>query len=319
MIASAFPAGDSRLGIWPFVHDLYRNGVVFIPGKIWYADAKQGSDNRSGKSWQNAFQTLSKVFEKVKSSDVVFLRGKFREESLETPAGVFDVTLIGASNNPRHADDHTETTNLSGGASGCVIMPPASPTAATYLIRVQQQGWKFVNILFDCPVDAAAVQLFRNAAADDDERDASHAQFIDCRFSDGFIGIENNGGAGHVIVEGCRFYGMTGSGSAGIKCTSTSVAVPLRWVIRNNEFTGNTSHILSSFSSSIIRGNTFGVFSATLSVDIQNNGAQGSENVIWGNYLAGTYGATAYPPGTDNEWAGNFNGLTGGLTADDPV
>jgi hypothetical protein len=183
---------------------------------------------------------------------------------------------------------------------------------------VRGRGWKFVNILFDCPVDAAAVKLERNALSDVSEYDASHASFINCRFDSGLIGIENAGGCGFVTVEDCKFYRMSGSGSAAIKCTSTAVAVPLNWIIKDNVFSNNVAHILNSMSYSTLIGNIFARFTGSVSVDLYNtpSAGQGEYNVVTGNYLSGTYNATGYPAGSNNEWAGNQN--VAGVTTADP-
>ena len=296
-----------------------RNGVVVsgfpIRGTKRFVVAIDGvgSDTHDGLSWATAKRTMSDVFDDLSSNDEIYFVGNVREE-LSTPAGVFDVKIIGAGNSPRHADGHTGN----NGYSASTWKPPASPTAATALLNVRQQGWEFHNILFDCPVDAAAVKLLRDAGAGDLERDAGHAKFIACRFDSGKVGIENAGGAGFVLVKGCRFYRLTESGGAGIKCTSTSVAVPLNWQIIDNHFANNASHILSSMSYSLIKGNTFGRFTATLSVDIddQPSANQGEYNIITENYLTGTYNGTAYPAGSNNEWAGNQN--VAGVTTADP-
>lgn len=284
-------------------------------GRVFYVDGNQGNSS-SGRAPDKAFSTMTEAFNQLRSGDNIIFRGNIREE-LSTPAGVFDVTMIGGSNRPRHADQHT----TNGGYSAATWKPPASPTAATPLLIVRQQGWKFGNFLIDCPVDAAGIKLSRDAAAGDSERDAGHASFYGMRFESGLIGIENAGGAGFVHIKDSRFTRMSGSGAAGIKCTSTSVAVPLEWIIEDSHFHNNASHILSSMSYSTIRRNIFGRFTATLSIDIddQPSANQGEYNVITGNYLSGTYGATAYPPGSNNEWAGNFNSLSGGITAADPA
>lgn len=296
-----------------------------VKGREWFLnggsgaatdDGTGGADVNDGKSWATAKRTMSSVFASLASNDVIYVAGNVREE-LSTPAGIHDVTIIGVGNKPRHSDGHTGNS----GYSGSTWKPPASPTTATALLNIRQQGWRVQNILFDCPVDAAAIKLTRDAGAGDAERDASHAEILGCRFASGKVGIENAGGASFVRVAGNFFHLLTESGGAGIKCTSTAVAVPLSWIIEDNHFHNNASHILSSMSYSTIRRNIFGRFTATLSIDIddQPSANQGEYNVITQNYLSGTYGATAYPPGSNNEWAGNNNVLSGGLTAADPA
>lgn len=272
-------------------------------GKI-YLDTLGGNDGNDGVSWSKAVKTMSKALDLVTTNGTIYFVGDVREELVGSNLK-FDVTIVGAANKPHHAD--SPATGYNTGASAW--RPPASPTATTPLLKVRGRGWKFVNILFDCPVDAAAVYLERNALSGTSEYDASHASFYGCRFDSGKVGIENAGGASFVRVEDCEFYRLTESGGAGIKCTSTSVAVPLNWQILRNHFNNNASHILSSMSYSRIEGNIFGRFTATLSVDLddQPSANQGEYNVITGNYLSGTYGVTAYPAGSNNEWAGNEN------------
>lgn len=282
------------------------------PGNTYFVDTLYGSDANSGENWDASVATMSRALTLAQSYDTIVFKGDVREE-LTGSHEKFDITIIGAGNRARHAN--------TGYAGASVWRPPASPTATTPLLKVRAQGWRFVNILFDCPVDAAAIYLERNAVdgVANGEYDPSHAEFINCRFESGKVGIQNHGGAGFVRVESCRFYRLTESGGAGIKCTSTGTAVPLNWQIIDNSFMNNASHILSSMSYSEIRGNTFGRFTATLSIDIddQPSANQGEYNIITGNYLSGTYAATAYPPGSNNEWAGNQN--VAGITTSDPA
>lgn len=280
-------------------------------GVTWYVDTVNGADTNSGRNWDDAFATMDAAFDVVQSYDAILFAGDVREELVASPL-IFDVSIVGMGTRARHAN--------SGYDGASVWRPPASPTTATPLLKVRAQGWQFYNILFDCPVDAAAVYLERNAVdgVANGEYDASHASFYNCRFESGLVGIQNAGGCGFVEVENCRFYRLTETGGAGIKCTSTGTAVPLNWQIRNCHFANNYSHILSSMSYSEITNNVFGRFTATLSVDLYNqpSASQGEYNVITGNYLTGSYAATAYPAGSNNEWAGNQN--VAGVTTADP-
>lgn len=292
------------------------NGPVtgVIAGTHRYVDTVNGSNSYDGLSWDNAYLTMAQALSVVESYDVIHFVGDVREELTATNLA-FDVTIVGHGNNPRHPGWGTAP-------GSATWRPPASPTATTPLLKVRAQGWRFINILFDCPVDSAALYLERNALSGTSEYDASHAQVWGCRFESGKYGIQNAGGCGFVSVQGCRFYRLTESGGAGIICTSTAVAVPLNWQIGTevpNSFVHNASHILSSMSYSEIKNNTFGRFTATLSIDIddQPSANQGEYNIITGNYLSGAFGVTAYPAGSNNEWAGNQN--VAGVTTADPT
>ncbi len=262
--------------------------------------------------WANALDTMEEALELVQTGGKIYARGDIREE-LTGSNLKFDITIEGAGI-AHHPD--LPAAGYDGGAS--CWRPPASPTAATPLLKIRGRGWKIKNFLFDCPVDAAAILLERNAESGEDEYDASHAIFSGIRFDSGLIAIENAGGAGFVTVEHSKFYRLSGSGAAGIKCTSTSVAVPLNWDIHDNIFMNNVAHILSSMSYSTLKRNDFGRFTGSVSVDLYNSpsAGQGEYNIITDNYLSGTFNATAYPAGSNNEWAGNQN--VAGVTTADP-
>jgi hypothetical protein len=106
-------------------------------GRTYYVEGGAGavaSNSKNGLSWSQAFANMDQAFDVIDSGDTIVFRGNIREE-LTTPAGVFDVTIIGAGNRPRHADGHTGD----NGYSGAIWKPPASPTAATPLCIVQAQ------------------------------------------------------------------------------------------------------------------------------------------------------------------------------------
>lgn len=280
-------------------------------GETWCVDTTNGTDTNGGHNWDDAFSTMSAALSAANTYDTILFSGDVREELVGSHEK-FDITIVGMGTRARHAN--------TGYVGASVWRPPASPTTATPLLKVRAQGWRFENILFDCPVDAAAVYLERNAVdgVANGEYDASHASFYNCRFESGKVGIQNAGGCGFVEVENCRFYRLTETGGAGIKCTSTGTAVPLNWQIRDCHFANNYSHILSSMSYSEIVGNVFGRFTATLSVDLYNqpSAGQGEYNIITGNYLTGSYATTVYVAGSNNEWAGNQN--VAGITTADP-
>jgi hypothetical protein len=284
---------------------------ALTPGTTYVVDTTNGNDANGGHTWDDALATMGEALEHAQSYDTILVKGDVREELVGSPL-VFDLTIIGVGNRARHANIGYQ------GAS--VWRPPATPTTATPLLKVRAQGWRFMNLLFDCPVDAAGVSLERNAidGVAAGEYDASHASFVGCRFESGLVGIQNAGGCGFVEVDDCRFYRLSGSGAAGIKCTNTGTAVPLNWQVRNSHFAHNASHILSSMSYSEIINNIFGRFTATLAVDLYNqpSAGQGEYNILTGNYLSGTFNAATYPAGSNNEWAGNQN--VAGITTSDP-
>ena len=277
-------------------------------GNFWFVDGNRGQDSNVGTNRDEPFLTMAKAFTMLSSGDVIFFRGNIREQ-LSTPVGIFDVTIVGGANQPRHADAHTGN----NGYSSPTWKTPASPTAATPLLTVRQQGWRLVNILFDGPSDAAAVQLFRDGGAGDAERDASHAHIIGCKFVAAQNHIEFKGGLSQVVIENNIFFGATADSF--LETVGAGIGTSNYFRIIGNHFHDNETHIDIGLSSGSIIGNAFGKFTTT-GVDLRG----GSENVVSMNALFGTYSnAGGYWAGTDDEWGGNFNSLSGGVTAADPA
>ena len=229
------------------------------PGNRWYVSTFDGSDNNNGKSWTFPFATMSAALSAAQTSDTIYFRGDVREE-LTGSNLKFDITIVGVGSK-HHPDQPTSL--YDPGAS--MWRPPASPTTATPLLTVRGRGWNFVNVTFDCPVDAAAVVLSRNALSGASEYDASHASFLGCRFLSGKYGIEDAGGCYNVTVQGNQFLGMS---TTAIVNTSTAVANPLNWKILDNQFPsyvsiGNATHIDSPLNEAVIKGNVFGTVTST--------------------------------------------------------
>ena len=200
------------------------------PGQTYYVDAYDGNDSYNGKTWDRPFLTMERAFETLSSGDTISVVGKIREQ-LITPVQVFDVTIIGGGNRPRHADAEPDPT---GRHTTATWAPPDSPTAATPLVKVLQQGWRFQNLVFVGPTDAASVLLFRDGGSGNAERDASHAEFIGCRFASGATAIEQSGGAGHMGLYNCFITSMT---AAALKHTGgAGIGYPIRMEAIGNRF-----------------------------------------------------------------------------------
>lgn len=267
-----------------------------------FLDTKTGSDSNDGLSWDNALNTMGAALAKARTGNRIFFRGDVREE-LTGSNLKFDIKIIGVGG-LHHPDEPSSAYHP--GAS--MWRPPASPTATTPLLAVRGRGWEFHNIAFDCPVDAAAVQLNANASSGTDEYDASHAVFNNCLFTSGYRGIQDVGGVINVMVKNCIFRILSETGGGGIVNTSTSVRVPQYWRIENNFFAGNGQsggnelHIDTPLSGSLIANNYFGRVEGTAKyVDLTG----GDDNIVTGNYMAGAYDTSDYVAGTNDEWFGN--------------
>lgn len=290
----------------------YNNSGIQNKGRAWFVDTSYGG-NGDGRSPKTAFSTMDRAFDSVASGDIIYFVGKVTEQ-LVTPVQVFDVTVVGCGNRPRHAD----ATPTGGSWAASQWGPPASGgVAAQATVRVLQQGWRFCNILFTAiDANAACVELVRNAAAGNAERDASHAQIIGCRFAGAGIGIRA-GVAGtftenvfNVEVAGCKFNDMT---------TAMSGNFANGWHIHHNNFGPNTSQITMGVANFVIAYNQIGPFTAAgNSGGIDLNGGTGTNQVTW-NTLSGTYSiAGGYRVGgAGDNWYGNA--ASTGFTSADPA
>ncbi len=309
MTLSNFPSGLSSFGV-PVLPTWTLNPYT----NVYFVDGDYGADGYDGLSPDNPLRTMEAAFDRLVSGDTIFFRGNIREQ-LVTPVQIFDITIIGCGNRPRHAD----TTPAGGEYANSWRAPASGAVAGQANVRVLQQGWRFQNILFVTQGStAAAVEIVRNAGAGNAERDGSHASILGCRFAGAGVGIRS-GVAGsfteiafNVEVAYSKFNGMT-TAMSGINGNS--------WTIHHNEFQGNTSTITMALQNSFIYENIIGSFTAAAnSGGIDLNGG-GGLNIVTKNYLSGTYSAAGgyRVSNANDEWAGNFNTLAGGITVADPA
>lgn len=294
-----------------------------LRGTNWYVNPNDATadDDRSeadnGKSWTHPFETMAEAFTHVQSGDTIYFTGNIAEEVTASNL-LEDVTIVGVANRPRHADHARDaaTYDFSKGYGGATWREAASHTATTPLLTLRGQGWRLVNFLMVPPSDAAAIKLERNALSDVSEYDPSHLSLFGMRLVGGQSGIEDSGGCFNVHIDQCTFQDNTN----GIKTLDTAVAVPLQWVIENSHFIGNTNHLVVDASKWTIRGNTFGN-GATVYIKLNQNGSTSGKNMLYANAFAGTYSNVGGYTGSasSDEWGGNWNSISGGVTAADPA
>lgn len=274
--------------LWAAIRQSYDSGLLsgaglnITGGKVWYVSPQTGSVGASGDSWDRAAVTMSDISSKLLSGDVILLRGVLREQWI-APQDIFEVSIIGAANQPRQATDSGTPTG--GGASW---LSPTSPTATTPLLKLREQGWAIKNIQFAPVASSACIRLSGAETAAD--ADASHTIIENCYFSaggSGGIGIEDVGGRKGVNVVDCRFEGL----AKAITTISTGVRVPNFWQILRNIFRENTMDIACSLNYSLIKENVFmtaGSGSTNKVISTTFVTAQGGHNTILWNVLNNT-------------------------------
>lgn len=309
------PQLPSGASLWAGIRDFNsRGGFVnglnpSIVGRVWYVSGNTdaalgtvGNDGNSGLSPLTPFLTMARAFTFIDSFDVIVLMGVIREQ-LTCPVGPYDVTVIGAGNQPRQCTSGGVYTG--GGASW---LAPTSPTATTPLVRVIEQSWKFVNIQF-APVAASACITFdrRETAA---IPDSSHGSVLGCYFSTG-----GAGGFGVEIIEtkktrirDCVFEALTGAGGLGIKTTAgAGIANPNYCEIQNNKFAQNTGDMdLTNMDRGLITDNTLYTSNVILAgTRLKLSGGNGFNHVLNNNFsdiAADVTIAKGYTPGTSDVW-----------------
>ena len=243
-------------------------------GNTWYVDTNTGSDAASGKNWVNAFLTMDEAFDHLEAGDRIFFVGNVNEK-LTTPLGAPNVTVIGATTRPRHADTHPLNGELSG-ATWKIGSLSAGP-----LCIVRTPGWRFENILFAAHASSVALRLDRTGVEDATEEDASHLEVVGNRFASGG-GISDVGGCFNVLIENNVFGAVDpailGVGNIGVG--------QLQWHIRGNHFNNFTNGVKIAAHECVVTGNFFtdgGTPNTTYVLNMSNGG--GRDNFIVENWF----------------------------------
>jgi hypothetical protein len=276
-------------------------------GKTYFVNADPGAssprvghDSNSGLSTRTPFLTMARALAAAQAGDRIAFWGDVREQ-LTIGRTLIDMTFIGLGS--LHHPDSPGAGYKRGGAMW--RMPASGGTETTPLAIVRGRGCNFINIAFDGPDTAAAVQLVRTAEGSN-EYDASHATFRGCRFLHGQNHIEDNGGVYNLTIKNCELAGA--SAASILNVTGAGIGTCLNWKILNNIFPGNVSdfgnatHIDAGMNAGIIAGNIFGTVRSTAKyVDLTG----GAANVVVDNTMGGLYDTTDYVSGTGDLWYHN--------------
>jgi hypothetical protein len=217
---------------------------------VWYL-TPQGGVNLPGATKRNSFSTFAELSPNLRNRDIVYLLGVLKEQAL-APLGVFDVTIVGAANTPRQA---TSSGVPTGGGAYWTYPTATTPTAATALITLREQGWSFQNICFNPYTSSPAIEGIRAESAT--YPDPSHLSIDGCYFiggGSGQIGFQDSGGLFNVSITNSYFQSLATAikGVAG-----AGIATPLRHLYADNYFLQNTNDIVIGCSYGRIMRNSF--------------------------------------------------------------
>lgn len=279
-------------------------------GNVWYVDSVNGSDtDNDGSSLEQAFATIATAVAAAAAGDTIFLKGSFNEA---VTCALEGLQIIGIGNGPKQAQW-------------------TAPTVAdSHCLKITANYVEVCNIYFR-PV----VYTSSGVPSGIHLSGANWANIHHCRFQ-GRTGSYKAiyapaADCDNVHIENCEFFYMnTATHGAAIWGVNAGGVQFSGWVIRNCNFQSCLTAIKLSCRCATIVGNTiaeYGINPAgalaqllALGIDLAGTDATNSGgNCVWGNQLGGTYNATLYKVGTTgDQWAGNYNVLTGGVTAANP-
>jgi len=275
-------------------------------GDIYYVDSVNGVAGRSGKSWDQALLTIAAAVAKCVAGDVVACKGSFTEAVVVSSAKS-DLSIIGAGNTPNvfkwtAVADAVCLTIEAGSVlvANARISPPAySANRGTCGIKLSGANYaKILKCRFQGKT-ASQIAIYSPVC------DSDNVEISDCDFE--YMNTATYGAA----IKGVEAGGLSYSA----------------WKILRNKFGSCVIGIDINGRVCLLKDNVIqeyginaaGAVAAVLAMGIDLSGTSSGGNVVFHNQLGGTYSTTLYVPGASgDQWAGNFNVLSGGVTAANP-
>lgn len=276
----------------------------------WYVDSVIGNDSYSGRSAIAPKLTIAAAVALAAAGDTIFIKGSFSEAVTCSLAGL---RFIGTGTGPKEAQWTAPTV----AGSWCLKI------TANY---VEVSNIYFKPVIYTTSGVPSGIHL----------SGANWANIHNCRFQ-GQTGSYKAiyapaADCDNVRIADCEFFYMNtathGAGIWGVNAGGVSFS---GWRILNNIFHSCVTAIKLSCRAATIVGNSiveYGINPAgavaqllALGIDLSGTDATNSgANSVWGNQLGGTYNATLYIVGASgDQWGGNYNVITGGLTAANPA
>jgi hypothetical protein len=247
-------------------------------GNVWYVNGWDGSDTlNSGSSPDSAFKTMAHAFTVLASNDTIYLTGRITEQ-IVAPLGVYDVSIIGCTSNPR------QSTNNGVQAGYSAYWKYLTANVATANLELIEQGWTIQNIVFEPTATGTGILLTR--AEDAVHPDPSHAVITGCRFVGGAYGVKSVDGTFNLRITDNVFQTQTTYAIAVV--AGVGIANPAQWHITDNHFRDFTGGVLIPGANGMkIKGNFFtdgGTPNATVVLSLTG----GDNNFVIDNYFQTT-------------------------------
>lgn len=278
-------------------------------GQSWFVDSVNGTTTADGKTRATALSTIAAAVALASAGDTIYLSGSFNEAVTCSLAGL---RFVGIGTGPKQA------------------IWTAPTVAGSWCLKISAEFVEVRNIYFKPVIYTtsgvpSAIYL----------TGANWAQIKDCRFQ-GQTGSYKAiyapaADCDNVHIKNCEFFYLnTATHGAAIWGVNAGGVQFSGWVIEGCKFHSCLTAIKASMRCGTIKNcefveygvNPAGAVAQLMSLGIDLSGTDGTNsgcNVVTGCNLGGTYNATLYKVGaTGDQWAGNFNVLTGGVTAANP-
>lgn len=287
------------------------------PANVYFVDANSGlSVSGNGLSWERAFLTITEAM------DAITARGALRGRSVVYVApGGYNEDVV------------TPLNSIAPFGQLIAVNPtPEKSFGATYIyastagepgITVRARGWLIDGFEIGAIANAECIVLDGYNSNCTAQGTIIRNCIISGWGATGSIGIDVIGnGAPHTSIIDCFFDGFLADA---IRCSESGTDQPRFWEIMGCKFMDSANYLNMNprgFKECYIHDNVFNAVGANRSPTEIINNLGGNATIFTRNYLGGTYDiASGYTPnaGGNDEWGGNFNSLTGGITAADPA
>ena len=275
-------------------------------GTVYYVNSAVTASG-DGSTWGAALKTIKEAVTLAVAGDTILIQGSFSEVVTVSVAGV---SIIGVGTGPKMAQwtSAVDTASLTLAANYCRIQniyfkPPAYSASTTYgpsAILLSSAGWAYI---VGCRFQGqtASYQAIYSPVCNSDNVHILGNEFY-------YL---------NTATTGCAILGLT---AGGLSYSG--------WQIRDNVIASCLRGIILPARACTLVGNTIaeygvapsGSITQLLTMGIDLSGTAGGANALWANQLGGTYNATLYKVGASgDQWGGNFNVITGGVTAANPA
>jgi len=175
-------------------------------------------------------------------------------------------------------------------------------------------GWRITGFRFYGKASAPCIELHHT---DLGGNDIAIRTIIDHNYFDGQIvgetGIESHGCYDVWVTDNTfSLWNNAGNTAAGMRTTTTPLAIPYRNHVARNMFYDNDNNMIWSSNGSLFYDNIVQsvgyAYSAVQSFQTSTIGNVGDDNMVTGNYFSGDYSiAGGYRGGAADQWFGNYS------------